>query len=42
VVTVALLPFVTLISYISRPATISQSTLFIGPFVAGSEQREEG
>lgn len=40
-VTVALLPFVTLISYISRLATVSQSTLFIGPFVAGSEQHEE-
>jgi len=39
-VTVALVPFVTLISYISRLATVSQSTLFIGPFVAGSEQHE--
>jgi len=39
--TTALLPFVTLISYISRLATVSQSTLFIGPFVAGSEQHEE-
>ncbi|WP_135824792.1 hypothetical protein [Halorussus ruber] len=40
-VTIALLPFVTLISYISRLATVSQSTLFIGPFVAGSEEHEE-
>ncbi|MFC7081671.1 hypothetical protein [Halorussus caseinilyticus] len=39
--TVSLVPFVTLISYISRLATVSQSTLFIGPFVAGSEQHEE-
>jgi hypothetical protein len=39
--TVALLPFMTLISYISRLATVSQSTLFIGPFVAGSEQHAE-
>ncbi|WP_435180809.1 hypothetical protein [Halorussus sp. AFM4] len=39
--TVALVPFVILVSYISRLATISQSTLFIGPFVAGSEQHEE-
>ncbi|UPV75978.1 hypothetical protein M0R89_07935 [Halorussus limi] len=39
--TTALVPFLTLISYISRLATVSQSTLFIGPFVAGSEQHEE-
>ncbi|UPW02030.1 hypothetical protein M0R88_08025 [Halorussus gelatinilyticus] len=39
--TTALVPFATLISYISRLATVSQSTLFIGPFVAGSEHHEE-
>ena len=39
-VTVTLLPFMTLISYISRLATVSQSTLFIGPFVAGSDQHD--
>lgn len=37
-VTVTLLPFMTLISYIARLATVSQSTLFIGPFVAGGQQ----
>ncbi|WP_276299215.1 hypothetical protein [Halorussus lipolyticus] len=40
-ITISLLPFVTLTSYISRLATVSQSTLFIGPFVAGSEKHEE-
>lgn len=34
-VTVALIPFTVLISYVSRLATLSQSTVFIGPFVAG-------
>lgn len=37
-VTVSLIPVMTLVSYISRLATVSQSTLFIGPFVAGSER----
>ncbi|WP_137285498.1 hypothetical protein [Halorussus salinisoli] len=40
-VTVTLLPFMTLISYVSRLATLSQSTLFIGPFVVGSQQHKE-
>lgn len=39
-ITVSLVPFMTLISYISRLATVSQSTLFIGPFVAGAEREE--
>lgn len=34
-VTVSLLPFAALIAYVSRLATLSQSTLFVGPFVAG-------
>ena len=40
-IAVALVPFVTLISYIARLATVSQSTLFIGPFVAGSERHAD-
>ena len=40
-VTVSLVPFMTLISYIARLATVSQSTLFIGPFVAGSERTDD-
>ena len=38
-VTVTLLPFTVLISYVSRLATLSQSTVFVGPFVAGGRDR---
>ncbi len=34
-VTVSLIPFALLVAYVSRLATLSQSTLFVGPFVAG-------
>jgi hypothetical protein len=34
-VTVSLIPFALLVAYVSRLATLSQSTLFLGPFVAG-------
>ncbi|WP_135806098.1 hypothetical protein [Halorussus marinus] len=36
--TVSLIPFATLVSYVGRLATVSQSTLFMGPFVAGAER----
>ncbi len=38
-VTVALAPFVLLISYVFRLAAMSRSTLFIGPFAAGADER---
>lgn len=37
---VALSPFALLISYVSRLATISQSTLFVGPFTANRRSEE--
>jgi len=40
--TVSLVPFATLVSYVGRLATVSQSTLFMGPFVAGGERRDDG
>ena len=40
-VTAALTPFAVLISYVSRLATLSQSTVFVGPFVAGGRDKPE-
>lgn len=40
--TVSLVPFATLVSYVGRLATVSQSTLFMGPFVAGEDRRDDG
>lgn len=40
-VAVALAPFAVLIAYVARLATISQSALFIGPFVAGVNESDD-
>ncbi len=40
--TVSLVPFAVLISYVSRLATLSQSTVFVGPFVAGGRDETPG
>lgn len=39
-VTITLVPFVLMISYVSRLATLSQSTLFVAPFVAGGTEAD--
>ncbi|WP_254546534.1 hypothetical protein [Halomarina pelagica] len=41
-ITVALAPFAVLIAYAARLATLSQSTLFVGPFVAGRDDGSDG
>ncbi|MFC4357649.1 hypothetical protein ACFO0N_06765 [Halobium salinum] len=39
--TVSLLPLAVLVSFVARLATLSQSTLFVGPFAAGAADRRE-
>lgn len=38
--TISLLPLAVLVSFVARLATLSQSTLFVGPFTARDEDRE--